>query len=180
MNRRRGRRQLPKLDSPAHQALNAALANATARDLFIPCAGPWDGDSPWLSDDPDERAWAAERCTVCPAISECRQAGQLESWGVWGAIDRDADRRTSLLLLAQRKSVVAQANDEEPDRAKSEEPEQPPWRASAEPKPASSPERPAIGAPRTGETAAQRRPRGSRARAATLPPVPLSIATHED
>ena len=83
--------QLPKLDSPAHQALNAALANAVARDLFVPCGGPGDGDSPWLSDDPDERAWATERCTVGPAISECRQAGQLESWGVWGAIDRDVE-----------------------------------------------------------------------------------------
>lgn len=150
--------QLPKLDSPAHQALTAALTNAVARGLFVPCAGPWDGDSPWLSDDPDERAWATERCTGCPAISECRQAGQLEAWGIWGAVDRDVDRRTSLLDCSQRRSVVAQANDEEPDRAKSEEPEQPPWRASAEPKPASSSERPAIGAPRTGETAAQRRP----------------------
>ena len=95
-NRKAGRpvkvdAQLPKLDSPAHQALTAALTNAVARDLFIPCAGPWDGDSPWLSDNLDERAWATERCTVCPAISECRQAGQLESWGVWGAIDRDVE-----------------------------------------------------------------------------------------
>ena len=80
--------QLPKLDSPAHRALAAALTNAVARDLFVPCAGPWDGDSPWLSDDPDERAWAAERCIACPAITECREAGQAEGFGVWGAIDR--------------------------------------------------------------------------------------------
>ena len=80
--------RLPMIDSPAHTRLNGALANAVARGQFVPCAGPWDGDSPWLSDDPDERAWAAERCTGCPAISECRQAGQLEAWGVWGAVDR--------------------------------------------------------------------------------------------
>ena len=80
--------QLPKLDSPAHQALTAALTNAVARDLFIPCAGPWDGDPPWLSDDPDERVWAADLCTGCPAITECREAGELEKFGVWGAVDR--------------------------------------------------------------------------------------------
>lgn len=87
--------RLPLLDSPAHQALTPALANAVARDLFIPCAGPWDGDSPWLSDDPDERAWAAERCAGCPAITECREAGELERWGVWGAVDRSPKSTTS-------------------------------------------------------------------------------------
>ena len=80
--------QLPKLHSPAHQALTAALTSAVARGQFVPCAGPWDGDSPWLSDDPDERAWAAERCIACPAITECREAGQAEGFGVWGGIDR--------------------------------------------------------------------------------------------
>ena len=80
--------QLPKLDSPAHQALNAALATALARDLFVPCAGPWDGDSPWLSDDPDERRWAARLCAGCPAITECYEAGELEKFGVWGGVDR--------------------------------------------------------------------------------------------
>ena len=82
--------QLPKLDSPAHQALNAALANAVARSQFVPCAGPWDGDSPWLSDDPDERRWAARLCAGCPAITECYEAGELEEFGVWGGVDRTA------------------------------------------------------------------------------------------
>ena len=80
--------RLPMIDSPAHTRLNGALANAVARGQFVPCAGPWDGDSPWLSDDPDERRWAAERCTGCPAITECREAGQAEGFGIWGGIDR--------------------------------------------------------------------------------------------
>lgn len=87
--------RLPMIDSPAHTRLNAALTNAVARGLFVPCAGPWDGDSPWLSDDPDERAWAAERCTGCPVLGECRQAGQLERWGIWGAVDRSPKSTTS-------------------------------------------------------------------------------------
>ena len=82
--------QLPLLDSPAHQALNAALTNAVSRALFVPCAGPWDGDSPWLSDDPDERRWAARLCAGCPAITECYEAGELEEFGVWGGVDRTA------------------------------------------------------------------------------------------
>ena len=84
-----------KLDSPARQALNTALANAVARDLFVPCAGPWDGDSPWLSDDPDERRWAARLCADCPVLGECRRAGELERWGVWGAVDRSPKSTTS-------------------------------------------------------------------------------------
>ena len=87
--------QLPKLDSPAHQALTAALTNAVSRDLFIPCAGPWDGDSPWLSDDPDERRWAARLCADCPVLGDCRRAGELERWGVWGAVDRSPKSTTS-------------------------------------------------------------------------------------
>ena len=80
--------QLPMLDSPAHRTLNAALAAAADHGQFIACASWGDEDNPWLSDDPDERRWAAERCRHCPVIEECRQAGQLEAWGVWGAVDR--------------------------------------------------------------------------------------------
>ena len=89
--------QLPLLDDPAHSRLTAALTNAVARGLFVPCAGPWDCDSPWLSDDPDERRWAAERCTGCPAITECREAGELEKFGVWGAVDRTPPPSSSSL-----------------------------------------------------------------------------------
>ena len=71
------------------------LTAAVARDLFVPCAGPWDCDSPWLSDDPDERRWAAERCTGCPVLGECRRAGELERWGIWGAVDRSPKSTTS-------------------------------------------------------------------------------------
>ena len=80
--------QLPTIDDPAHTRLSDALVSAVSRGQFVPCSPPWDGDSPWLSDDPDERRWAAERCTGCPAITECREAGELEKFGVWGAVDR--------------------------------------------------------------------------------------------
>ena len=80
--------QLPKLDSPAHQALTAALTNAADHGQVIPCTSWGDENNPWLSDSADDRRWAADRCRHCPAIEECRQAGQLESWGVWGAVDR--------------------------------------------------------------------------------------------
>ncbi len=80
--------QLPKLDSPAHQVLTAALTNAADHGQFIACASWGDEDNPWLADSADDRAWAAERCTGCPVISECRQAGQAEKFGVWGAIDQ--------------------------------------------------------------------------------------------
>lgn len=87
--------RLPMLDSPVHRTLNAALTNAVARGQFVPCAGPWDGDSPWLSDDPDERRWAARLCADCPVLGECRRAGELERWGVWGAVDRSPKSTTS-------------------------------------------------------------------------------------
>lgn len=87
--------QLPMLDSPAHQALNAALATALDHGQFIACASWGDEDNPWLSDDPDDRDWAADRCRHCPVITECAAAGQLEAWGVWGAIDRTPTKKTT-------------------------------------------------------------------------------------
>ena len=80
--------RLPLLDSPAHQALNTALATAADRNKFIPCASWGDENNPWLSDSADDRDWAADRCRHCPVITECAAAGQLEAWGVWGAVDR--------------------------------------------------------------------------------------------
>ena len=80
--------QLPTIDDPAHTRLSDALVSAVNRGQFVPCSPPWDGDSPWLSDDPDERRWAARLCADCPAITECREAGQAEGFGIWGGIDR--------------------------------------------------------------------------------------------
>ena len=99
-NRKAGRAvtadvRIPMLDSPAHQALTAALTNAVARGQFVPCASWGDENNPWLSDSADDRRWAADRCRHCPAIEECRQAGQLEGWGVWGAIDRTPTKKTT-------------------------------------------------------------------------------------
>lgn len=47
-------------------------------------------DSPQLhlSDDPAERATAARQCVGCPLLDLCRNAGQYERHGVWGAVDR--------------------------------------------------------------------------------------------
>ena len=87
--------QPPTLDSPAHNALGVALAAALTRGQFIACSGPWDGDGPWLSDDPDERHRAAQQCTGCPVLEFCAEVGTIERFGVWGGRDRTPNARAA-------------------------------------------------------------------------------------
>ena len=42
------------------------------------------GSALFASDRPADHLRAAEICTRCPVIDQCRQAGQAEPWGVWG------------------------------------------------------------------------------------------------
>lgn len=74
----------------AHAALQHALAGAAANAQHVPCAGR--DAALWTSDDPDERALAAELCTGCPVLSECALAAEStnEEWHVWAGVDRKA------------------------------------------------------------------------------------------
>lgn len=62
-------------------------------DVLTPCQRD---RAAFTSDDPGERAKAAEACSTCPVLARCRTyaEAQGESWGVWGGIDR-SDRRAS-------------------------------------------------------------------------------------
>lgn len=78
----------PRSASDVHLALADGLRASIVQELKIPCAPPWIGESPWLSDDPEIRKRAAESCFDCPVLDECREAGSKEHFGVWGGKDR--------------------------------------------------------------------------------------------
>jgi|GEM_PF-3570253 len=83
-------------ESPETKALNARTIALAAAGVRPPCAPPWGGEgSPWLSERPEIREWAAKQCTRCPALAECKAAGRREEFGVWGAVDRTPRRRRS-------------------------------------------------------------------------------------
>ncbi len=68
-------------DPDPHRRLANHLAHNPQR---LPCMA----GSP-LSDDPDARNHVADvLCPPCPVLELCREAGQSESWGVWGGVDR--------------------------------------------------------------------------------------------
>jgi len=79
----------------ATEQLNRALLSLAVQRRRTPC------DSTdrhlWLSDNPAERATAAERCTPCPVIGLCGESAEArdEQWGVWGGIDRSNRRSQS-------------------------------------------------------------------------------------
>lgn len=66
--------------------LTRSLVAMTDRKAQPPC-GP--DPEPWFSPVPSVRAMAAHKCRTCPLLQPCREAGQDETWGVWGGIDRD-------------------------------------------------------------------------------------------
>lgn len=72
----------------AHDALAEALAAAQRAGGAIPCQSPA-RSSWWLSDDPDERAEAAQLCRPCPVREICRETAKVtrEAFGVWGGRD---------------------------------------------------------------------------------------------
>lgn len=53
-----------------------------------PCTGEHRAD--WLSDNPHERATAAEACTPCPVLTLCQALADEEhhAFGVWAGTDR--------------------------------------------------------------------------------------------
>lgn len=70
----------------AHTILTLAVEAALERGTRIPCR-----DRPeWLSDDPEERAEAADACRPCPVIELCAEAAHSkprQQFGVWAAKD---------------------------------------------------------------------------------------------
>jgi len=81
--------------STARQALDMALVDLAARGERPRCAWP-DVGHWWTSDDPEDRARAARRCSGCPAFTECGAAAEemKESFGVWAGVDRSPQRQT--------------------------------------------------------------------------------------
>lgn len=45
----------------------------------------------FYSEDPHREAMAKAICARCPAIGDCRRAGEAEDWGIWGG--RSAEER---------------------------------------------------------------------------------------
>lgn len=62
----------------------------------VPCQ---DGTDRWLSEDPDQRAEAAELCPRCPVLDACRESADAhkEKFGVWAGVDRTAQGHGALV-----------------------------------------------------------------------------------
>ena len=71
-----------------HRVALAALA-ATLADP-TPCAS--EDSRLWISEDRDQREWAAGLCVGCPLLAACRAAGRAEVFGIWGGRDRSPVR----------------------------------------------------------------------------------------
>ena len=74
------KRTVPELDR-----LVDGLAELAQAGHIAPCVGRPE----WTSDDPDDRADAAEGCAWCPMAGPCLAAGAASRsvWGVWGGLD---------------------------------------------------------------------------------------------
>ncbi|EWT06325.1 transcriptional regulator, partial [Intrasporangium chromatireducens Q5-1] len=70
----------------ARDEFNADLLALLDEGRSVPCAGR----DEWTSDEPDERAHAAEECVSCPLLEVCADLATEErhKWGVWGGLDR--------------------------------------------------------------------------------------------
>jgi len=71
-----------------HLVALAALAATLAEPT--PCAS--EDSRLWISEDRDQREWAAGLCVGCPLLAACRAAGRAEVFGVWGGRDRSPVR----------------------------------------------------------------------------------------
>ena len=73
--------------------LRHALDHLENRGLTTPCQREH-GDR-WISEDPDEREWAAHCCRTCPVLRECAKAADenKERFGVWAGRDRTPTQR---------------------------------------------------------------------------------------
>ena len=78
----------PRPVTPEEVALTRALLGLGERGERPPC---W-RDSRFTSDDADERAVAALECERCPIVAPCWTAGQAETAGIWGGVDRHGNR----------------------------------------------------------------------------------------
>ncbi|SDO19096.1 hypothetical protein SAMN04515671_0090 [Nakamurella panacisegetis] len=80
---------------PFWLSLQKALIEATS----FPC----DGRDEWVSDNAEDRAYAAGHCTGCSAIAECGTyaAAAKERSNVWAGVDRtpNSGRRSGSLPL---------------------------------------------------------------------------------
>ena len=70
----------------ASDALTRALINAAARGIRPRC-GDHETSYLWLSESPAERQQASRLCAGCVVITECRNVGQHQSFGVFGSVD---------------------------------------------------------------------------------------------
>lgn len=73
----------------AMDALSVALL-ALAERGELPACVRWPDGNPWLSEDVEIRAEAAQACTGCPVMAACDRAA-VESqvtFGVWAGRDR--------------------------------------------------------------------------------------------
>jgi hypothetical protein len=71
----------------ASERLTKALVSAAAEGLRPHCSDAAT-HSFWLSEDPAERQQAAGSCRGRPVLTECREVGKYQSFGVFGAVDR--------------------------------------------------------------------------------------------
>jgi hypothetical protein len=72
--------------STVHSALQQALEDLAEQGRRVPCHRR----DEWVSDDDEDREYAAAHCSRCPLIPECAAAADEtgEMFGVWAGVDR--------------------------------------------------------------------------------------------
>ncbi len=83
--------------TPAEQ-LTRALVDLATKGQRPRCGDPAT-HAYWTSDEQAEREQAVSWCAGCPILRECAAAAEVESFGVWGAVD--------VTPLTRRKRVQA-------------------------------------------------------------------------
>jgi hypothetical protein len=76
----------PRRGAEAALQLTRALINLATSGQRPHCSDP-EKHPFWLSENPAERKRAARWCGGCPVISECREVGKHQSFGVFGGKD---------------------------------------------------------------------------------------------
>lgn len=76
----------------AGEQLTRALLDLAARGQRPRCGDP-ETHHLWTSEDQADRDHAAQLCDGCPILTACAEAGQDETFGVWGGTDSSPSKR---------------------------------------------------------------------------------------
>lgn len=85
------RAPIPPKAQGAWRNLSAVLADLAEAGETTPCHDR----NEWMSDDPEDTAYAASHCQRCPALTACATYANAakEQHGVWAGINRSTTQK---------------------------------------------------------------------------------------